>query len=181
MKESILRRLVEEYNDIKKISAGDFSEIEQLEENPMIQRYKHLLKLKEARFELDNEDRISGHILSEYGQGLIQETNNIWCLAYEISAQKYEEWFNESLIDFDKNSIVLVYFDIENNQRHIVIRKEEQECFEQNHNVITGNLSILDNIDRYYNVRDEFFRSCIKDGQEVAIQKILTKYAKEKI
>lgn len=174
MKKSVLRRIIEEYKNIKKIAEGDFSEIEELEKNP-IQRYKkYLLMLKESRFEFKNEDRIIGQILSDYSQ----ETNIIWCFVYEMSVQKYEECFNETLKEYDKNSTVLVYFDIENSQRYITINKEEQESFESTHKVIRGNLSIQDGADRYYNVRHEFFSSCLEDGQDVAIQKILTKYSK---
>lgn len=118
-------------------------------------------------------------MLNEYGQ-YIQETNGIWCLVYEISAQKYEELFIESLRELDKNSPVYVYFDIENSQRHVAINKEEKENFESTHSVIVGNLSIQDVADRYYNVSHEFFNSCLKDGQDIAVQKILTKYSNVK-
>lgn len=180
MKETVFKQMTEKYKDIKKISEGDFSEIDELEKNPIVQRYNYLLGLKNSRYEFENEDRIAGYLLRKYGYGFIQETNDIWCLVYEISVQQYEEWFKTSLSEYDKNSTVLVYYDIENNQKHIAISKDEQENFESTHNVIFGKLSIKDDEDRYYNVRHEFFSTCLNEGQEVAIQRILKKYSKDK-
>lgn len=179
MNNGISETIVKEYEDIKKISEGDFSEIEKLEENPDVRRYKKLLKIRDSRFEFQNKDSITGYILSKYGQGKIEETNGVWCLIYEIPVHDYEERFNEPLNELDKDSIVLVYLDVENNQKRIVIKKDEQESFEMNHDVVVGKLSIHDELDRYYNVRHEFFDSCLKDGQGFAVQKILTKYSKK--
>ena len=86
----------EEYHDIKKIVEGDFSEIEELENNSAVQRYKKLLGLKDSRFEFRNENDITGYLLSKYGRGVIQETNHIWFFVYELSLQKYEEFFHSS-------------------------------------------------------------------------------------
>ena len=180
MKDSVLKRISDEYKDIKMITEGDFSEIEELEKDPTVRRYKHLLALKSARFEFENEDIIIGHLMSMFEQRCAEDTNDIWCLVYELPYNVYEERFNSTVDGASNDSPVLVYFDIENNQRHVAITKSEQESFESTHRVVVGKLSIQDSADRYYNVRQEFYQSCIKDGQEVAVKKILKKYSKPK-
>lgn len=177
MNESTLGKIVKEYKDIKKIVEGDFSEIEELEKDPIIQRYNYLMMLKDKRFDFETDRAIEGHLLSEYCQGYIEETNGIWCLVYEMSVQKYEDGFNTTLNEYDKDDMVLVYFDLENNQRHTVISKEEQETFESSHDVIYGKPSITDGCDRYYNVRRAFLDLCLKEGQDVAVKKVLTMYS----
>ena len=181
MNKSIFKTMQEEYHDIKKIVEGDFSEIEELENNPAVQRYKKLLGLKDSRFEFRNENDITGYLLSKYGQGVIQETNHIWFFIYELSLQKYEEFFHSSFKEGDRDSTVLVYFDLENSQKYIAINKEKQKDFESTHQVIVGKSSIEDGFDRYYNARHEFFDLCLKDEQDVVVQKILTKYSKTKV
>ena len=43
---------------------------------------------------------------------------------------------------------------------------------------IPSKKDIRDYVDRYYNLRREFFTSCVEEGQENAVQKILKKYPK---
>lgn len=175
MKDELIKEMKKEYEDIKMISQEDYSEIEKLEENHIVQRYNYLLSLKKSRFEFKDENRIIADFVYKYGQGAIEKTNEIWCLVYEITAERYENSFHTHLNNIDKDDIVLVYFDIENNKKHIVINKSEQENFESTHKVVVGKLSIEDSIDRYFNTRFEFFNTCLNDGQDVAIKKLLNK------
>lgn len=182
MKKEILEEIKKEAEDIKKIAKGDFKEIDELEKNSVVMRYLHLLNLKET-FEYTcgyNIDECTiEYLVEKYGKGVIQESNNVWYYVFKISAEKCEKYFNYPLNDFDKNCEVLVYMDIEDSERKIIISESEQEEFESTHNIIAGNLSIYDEMDRYYNVRSEFFRSCLKEGNDVAVQKILSKYSKK--
>lgn len=176
MKKDILENIKQEYNDMLKISNGDFTEITELENNPVVQRYRHLLDLKKSRDLVEKGKRcIVGKVIEEYGHGVIKESNNIWCLLFETEAKKVKGSSFEHFDKVDEDQIVVLYQDIENSFRTIAISKANQEEFEATHNVVFGKPHIYDSSDRYYNTRRQFFEDCITNGQEEAVKKILSR------
>ena len=176
MEKDMLETIKQDYNDMEKISNADYSEIIELEKNPVVQRYRYLISLKESRDLIEyGKSCIIGKIIEKYGHGLIKESNNLWCFLFESEAKHIKG------IPFDEvngNQIVVVYQDVEDSSKIIAISKDKQEQFEATHNVVFGKPQIYDYLDRYFNVRHEFFKDCITDGQGVAVQKILTKKKK---
>ena len=84
MEKDILEMIKQDYSDMEKISTRDYSEIAELEKNPIVQRYRYLIGLKESRDLIEYGKRcIVGKIIEKYGHGLIKESNNIWCLLFE--------------------------------------------------------------------------------------------------
>lgn len=54
MNKEILEKIKQDYIDMDKISRGDFSEITELEKDAIVQRYKHLLDIKESCCVIDD-------------------------------------------------------------------------------------------------------------------------------
>ena len=180
MENEILEKIRKEYKDITEAINSNFREISRLEDNQFVKRYNYLksLKAKASFGEFSNDKNVLDYCLEEYGYGKPRETNEIWLFMFECSIEKYEKMFKVRLLEEDKNKMVAYYTDIENKSKHAVVAKEKQEEFESTHRVVTGKLSIYDCCDRYYNLRREFFASCLEEGQEQAVQKILKKYHK---
>lgn len=176
MEKDILEMMKQDFSDMEKISCGDYSEIIKLEKDPNVQRYRYLISLKESRDLIEYGKRcIVGKIIDKYGHGLINESNDIWCLLFESEAQRLKEIPLIWLDKVDDKKIVVVYRDIENSSRMVAVSKDNQEEFEKTHNVVFGNSQINDYADRYYNTRHKFFEDCITDGQTTAVQKILSR------
>lgn len=176
MEKDILEMIRQDYCDMRKISDGDYSEIIELEENPVVQRYRYLIGLKESRDLREYGKRcIVGKIIEKYGHGVIKESNNIWCLLFESEAKYIKGIPFDCFDQIDEEQIVVVYRDVEDSSRTVAISKDRQEEFEATHNVIFGDSQILDYSDRYYNIRHKFFNDCVIDGQDAAVEKILSK------
>jgi len=176
MNKEILEKIKQDYIDMDKISKGDFSEITELEKNPIIQRYKYLLDIKKSYYGIDDDYRqfhSLGEIINRYGNGLIAQTNNIWFWFSDMPIRKYEEMFSTSLDKTDKDSIIAVYIDLENSKRVIPIPIDKQIDFESTNNVIRGKRTIIDPADRYYSARCEFFNLCVNEGQNPAVKMVL--------
>lgn len=167
MENEILEKIKKDYKDMMTIAGGDYSEIEELKKHPAVQRYLQLVKLQDnpsiirAGMSEYFEREILGEIIGKYGYGKIKETNHIWFLYYEAVKDGEE---------------ILVYVDIEDKSQRIVIKKEDRDEFERTHIVIYGNSNICSGEDRYYNIREMFFGNCLTEGQEVAVQKLLSIY-----
>lgn len=176
MDREILIKIKQDYTNMVKISGGDFSEIAKLENNPIVQRYKHLLRIKESYYGADDYYRQANffsEIIHKYSNGLIKQTNNIWFWFFDVSVRTYEEIFSTTLDMMDKDRIVAVYRDLENSTRVITIPIENQGEFESNNNVIRGKRTIIDSEDRYYNTKYEFFNLCINGDQDLAVNRML--------
>ncbi len=178
MNKEILNQIKQEYQEMAKISKGDFSEITELEKNPIVQRYKHLMRIKETCYGRDSdyeESYIFNEIINKFGNGIIKETNKIWFYFLNMPLSKYEEIFNKSLGGMNRDSIVSVYLNLENAKEVIAIPLEKKTDFESKNIVVRGKQSIDDPSDRYYNKRYNFFKLCITEGQDLAIKRMLEK------
>ena len=94
MDKEILEQIKNEYNELYKISIGDFEEIKELEQNPLVQRYKYLLDLKASFDRVDNyykKSYIFEKIINKYGNGKIDVTNNLWFWFFDVSISQYEK------------------------------------------------------------------------------------------
>ena len=159
MEKEVLDLIKEKYHDMKKISNGDYSELEELENNPIVKRYLYLNSLKESRELKENkESEIIDNIMKEYGYGEIKENNNIWCYLYTSEEDNYA-----------------VYKNVEDGSKLAVINSDEIGKFESKNIIVYGNLEILDFYDRYYNLRYDYFKDCIDYNQYVAVKKLLKK------
>lgn len=158
MENDTLKKIQAEYSDMLKIAQKDYSEIEELAKDPNVQRYLYLSSLADSR-DLIEDGKIGAldRIIRDYGTNTIKETNNIWCYLYEL-----------------KNGM-LVYLDLEDRAKAYEINKEAKEEFERTHKVVYGDTSILDGMGRYYNTRYKFFEDCINEGQEAAVEKLLSR------
>ncbi len=176
MNKEIIQQIRQEYNDFYKISKGDLQEIKELEQNPIVQRYRYLLNIKDSFERIDDcykQAHIVGEIIDKYGRGLIEPTNNLWFWFLDCSVSQYEKMFKTISKETDKDRIVCIYLDIENSKKVIAIPIEEQDTFESVNKVIRGKRTILDANDRYFNTRYKYFNLCINKGQEIAIETML--------
>lgn len=182
MNKELLEQIRKEYKDYSKMTLKDYSELEELERNPIVIRYKYLLKLKDdiarSNFYDGKDPNYTCEVISKYGRGSITETNNIWCWLVDISARKYETIFNKALDDFSRNDLVSVYRDLENSKKTIVIPYTEQASFEATHKVVRGKRYIADFEDRYCNTRYPFFDLCLKESEEAAITFVMAEEQK---
>ncbi len=175
MEQEILDAMRKERKDMETIANRDFSELEELKKDPKVQRYISLKELIDSNSVTVYGTRfIVNDLMEKYGSGKIQYTNNIWCYFFEDVFKKVK-YYNFSINDeFKDDDIVVLYIDIENDNRMIAIKKEKQEEFEKNNIVVYGKMSILDPNDRYYNTRIQFFRECLENGNEAGLAKMLT-------
>lgn len=81
MNKETFEKIKQDFNDMDKISKGDFSEITELEKDPIVQRYNYLLAIKEVCSNIDDyykQSHIFCEIINKYSTGAIKQTNNIW-------------------------------------------------------------------------------------------------------
>ena len=180
MENELLETVKRECKDITELFTSDFAEIDKLEKNPIVQRYKYLIKLRDQSIYngFVSDDKILDYCLEQYVYGKVRETNDIWLLMIEGTVGEFEKLFGIQLLEKDKSKVAIFYKDIEDPTRTNLVLKEDQEEFEKAHRVVTGKEYIYDCEGRYYNLKHEFFTSCVKDGQENAVQMILKKYQK---
>jgi hypothetical protein len=178
MENELLKKMKLDVEDTKYLVTTHLDEINYLEHNPIVKRYRKLLHLK---YELDHglrlktDDEIIRYEYWKYTQGIIQQTNEIYFLIGVYDSKKY---FELTKLKIDENSEVLVYLNLENEQMHIAISLEEQENFESTHNVIKSLSDTQYIMGEYYKIREEFFVDCVNSGQDVAVKKILSKNKK---
>lgn len=193
MNDNVLNGLKMEYQEIIGAIDSDFKEITEMEKSSCanMQRYKHLKELRDIismyRFQ-GNQVYIKLKILDLCIKscGIIEDTNDIYLLMYEGEIEIIErilgkEYVESSLGQYakDKNNIAVYYIDIENPLKKIIVPIEKQDEFEKTHTVVIGKQTIYDCNDRYYNLRSEFFDTCIKQDQEQAVQLVLQKYKRK--
>ncbi len=185
MEQEMLEKLKAEYNDISKMLSNNFEEIVELEKNPIIIRYNYLKSIQNSAERCDyynSDDYKKKYFLDlcikKYG--ISWQTNNIYVFMFECTQKRLEDLLHQtlSLSKDSKDNMVAYYVDIENPAKYKIMSNENQKEFESTHRVVYGKEHILDCYDRYYNVRREFFTSCVEDGQDNAVQKVLSKYIK---
>lgn len=173
MEQEILENLRLDIEDIKEIIRSNFEEMQELEKNPKVKRYIHLLHLKEELengSQLENEKEIAIHELNKYTQGVIQETNDIWFLFGKYTSEEYISTFATTPSIKDD---FLLYINLENEKMHKCIIPSKQLEFESEHTVIKTNKN--NNWQGYYKIRNKFFIDCLREGEDKAYQKVLTK------
>ena len=181
MENEVIERIRKEYKDITEAINSNFRELGMLESNAVVRRYNYLKNLRdkyEYSPDFKTNKSILDHCIEEYGYGKPRQTNEIWLYMFECSIERFEQLFRVRLLEQDKSKIVVVYYDIENRAKHAIVPKENQEEYESTHNVVYGKETIYDCMDRYYNLRREFFVSCVGEGQEKAVEMVLSKYPK---
>ena len=176
MKEEMLKTIKQEYHDMEKIAHRDYSEITELEKDSKVQRYIYLNKLKNDYDIVEYGDKhIVDTLMKKYGQGLIESTNDMWFRYLETTGKFTKKYGLSDANKFDDNEPVVIYLDIEDTSKVVVLKKEEQEEFEKTHNIVHGDLNIVDCSGRYYNTRHKFFDLCLKENQEAAVKRLLKK------
>ena len=175
MEQEILHDMKQDYSDMLKISQGDYSEIEKLKEDSAVKRYLYLMKLKQDPYMAEHGNwSLVGNVMSKYGYGAIKESNDIWVYMWESKASRFKD---VTFIGFDgpidENQMAVLYQDLEIGNRMIVVNKAKQEEFERTHKIVRRDPNIIDPGDGYYNRKYHFFDDCIKEGQEIAIQRVL--------
>ncbi len=175
MNKELYDEIVTTYNDYKAAMDDDSTELKELENNPIVKRYLLLKDIHDKKSYYFNERHILGEIISKYGNGRIKETNNLWYKFLEGSVSKIKRFSPKKLENMDDEQIAIIYWDIEDSTRDLVILKEDEQLFEKTHNVVYGNTDILDAADRYYNTRHKFFEKCIEQGQDAAVKMLLKK------
>ena len=180
MENEVIENIRKEYKDITGVIDSNFRELGLLEDNAVVKRYKYLkgLKDKVQCGELKDNKSVLDHCIEEYGYGKPRQTNEIWLYMLECTVEKFEQLFKVRLLEQDKSKTVVLYYDIENRAKHAIVPKENQEEYESTHNVVYGKETIYDCMDRYYNLRREFFVSCVEEGQEKAVGMVLSKYSR---
>ena len=175
MDKNTLEAIKSEAMDMKKIAEGDYSEIKKLEENPIVQKYLHLKALQDSPYGVRNNDDVVYRIMDNYAYGLINDTNDIWVYYFEkaVGILKERGFSSIPLDGYDDDQVLVIYKDLENGERLIAIREEEQKEFESTHKVTYGKESIYDSQDRYFNIRYQFFKSVIEENQEEAVKRVL--------
>ena len=176
MKKEIYDAMMEYYDSSYKILTGDYSELEELEKDPKVQKYITLQELKSNPYPPQNKDELINECQKKFGINL-EKTNDIWVfmceLPYVSCTLRFKAFLDEKYI----NQNISIYQNIESRVLKFVAEEDKKE-FESKHKVIDGNPDISDFFDRYNNVRFNFFKSMINDGQEKAVEKKLSLYKK---
>ena len=186
MEKKIYKKIKQDYNYMYKFSKHNYYELRKLEKSSIIRKYKHLLKLKKLSqyLKCTNSDKsnIIHEIINMYSYGAIRKTNNILYPYLEITVKEYEEIYNCKLDKKCKDSIIVIYLDIENSKKQVIIDLTDKENFEANNKIVKGDESIPNFIDRYYNLKYEFFKLCLYYDQDLALKQIMGKEnSKEKM
>ena len=175
MEKEILEKIKRDIIETKQWLETDLAEIKELEKNPIVAKYARMIKLKyelDHGLFLDSDDAIGKHEFWKYTQGSINETNDICFLLGKYDSDSYIKYYGEAT----EETNVLVYVNLENELMHKAIGLDKQEKFESCHIVIKTERQ--NDWTRYYKVRDEFFTNCINDGQDTAVQKVISKNKK---
>lgn len=163
MEKEILKQIRKDYSLWQKMKKGNYK-------NDDAELIKHL----KENYNFDDKDfDFICYVISHYGYGLIEDTNNLWFYYEELPFSKLGKLYSPPLTIENKNSLFIVYLDLENSSKSMVIKKENQSLFEEYNKVIYGKRDINDSIDRHYNTRYRFFSLCLKYGQEKAVLQML--------
>ena len=176
MKKEIYDAMMDYYDSSYRVLTGDYSELEELEKDPKVQKYIILQKLKSNPYAPQNKDELVNECQEKFGVDL-EKANDIWVFMCELPYATCTIRFKAALDEKYINQNIAVYRNIESRMLRFVARENKKE-FESKHKVIYGNPNIFDYNDRYNNARFNFFKYMISDGQEKAVEKILSLYKK---
>lgn len=174
------------YNNLKSKKINLKSEIKELEENELIQKY---LKKKEQLNSLNEKitqiRRENGkEFLFDENKALIQygsnnHTNNIYvCLGGYPKHRKVTDNMQimfepdmDKYLPIESNEVAYrIYANIESNYTEVIAKTEWNEFENENTVLFPGE---EDPFEFYRNVRLLFFKSCVENTQEEAIAKVL--------
>ena len=174
------------YNNLKSKKINLKSEIKELEENELIQKY---LKKKEQLNSLNEKitqiRRENGkEFLFDENKALIQygsnnHTNNIYvCLGGYPKHRKVTDNMQimfepdmDKYLPIESNEVAYrIYANIESNYTEVIAKTEWNEFENENTVLFPGE---EDPFEFYRNVRLLFFKECIENTQEDAIEKVL--------
>ena len=176
MKKEIYDAMMDYYDSSYRVLTGDYSELEELEKDPKVQKYITLQELKSNPYAPQNKDELVNKCQEKFGVDL-EKANDIWVFMCELPYATCIIRFKAVLDEKYINQNIAVYRNIESRMLRFVA-EEDKKKFESKHRVIEGNPDISDFNDRYNNARFNFFKSMINDGQEKAVEKILSLYKK---
>lgn len=182
MKKELIEKIKEEIVDLKykqKIIRDSIVELDELKQNQSVKRFLELLEFdteKNRRFIIKNEIGLLGVVYNKYGRFLNENNNIYFCMGTYTNSNKnvFEQGFGFFALDRDDpRALFRIYINLENESDYIKVPIEECELFEIEHKVIFPKYSCV-NFKEYYKVSEEFFRTIILEGQDVAIEKVLS-------
>ena len=155
-----------------------------LENNVKVKRYLEITNLLENNKENNSSLNYDNLIERSINSIPVSNTNNIYVY---IGTYRYNDEIDiihgskdDRVAFFDKKADYRVYRNIESlsyqDDYSINVPVSQCEKFEREHNVIYPKTCL--NGEYYYKVRREFFKTAILEGQEKAIEKVLTKKEK---
>ena len=160
--------------------------ISELLTNELVMEYLEITKTDPVDLDIDNISEIISKILSSF---TITKTNGIyvctsaWYMSYRICYEDTEYYSEDVKID-SEYAEYKVYTDIESNKSITAVTDGKERygrplisTFEKD-NIILNPYNTSENKNGYEEVKFDFFRTALKDGQAKAKKLILSKYPK---
>ena len=191
MQKEFLKLMKERYEDLltrAKVNNALYNDINELKKDEKVRKYIELYSLFEERGikGLEDDRNVLKNTIDSFSSDIndMQEsdTNKIYFLTrrdvYQIRCSK-AGFVYDSEVDSRGMSIydeVLdykfgdIFMNIENDKYWIFVSKEEQENFKKLFRVI-----IPEDCSLYYLAHKDFYETAIKEGQEEAIKRVLSK------
>lgn len=187
MRQDIIDDVRKDYEDIGKMIATNFSEMD--DKDVTVGRYKKIRKIKNLYWQwlsenLDIDDCVLKKAIKDNrADEYIGKTNNILMYIAEMHYGTYEKLFDLNELNRNPDELYVLYVDIENEHRYMV-KKEEQEEFEKTHQVIVtyknpnvnAGWNFEKNYDEIQSVKNEFIRQAMYSTQEEATKQFIKKY-----
>ena len=182
MKEEILEKIRKDYEfrlEIKENLAKKSARLRELEENKYVKEYLEIINKKSNNnykwYEYTSDDQILDISYRTYSRE-IRESNRLYVyLGSYKSDQNYgiSCSYNDILVERDSPEVLYsIYWDLEK-ENEIKISIEVRDEFEKIHNIVYPETAFRDK--EFYEIRRNFLRLSIYEGQEVACKKILKK------
>lgn len=186
MEKELIEKKRQEFIEVKRLQKylrDSILELEQLKENPYVERYIELLKLdtdKNRKIIEKSEDELLGDVI--YGICNVNRTNKIY---FYLGTYKYSlecdivHGSNDVLVKRDDPMAdYRAYMNIEDEFDCLHLSIGNSEIFEKQYQVIFPRYQYFSQKE-YYEVREEFFKTVILENEDIAMKKILSRNIKK--
>lgn len=197
MDQKVLEKIAKDYKDNSRLIETMFEELNN--ETISDVRKQKIEKLYEKysddiEYTCDDNIALNVAVSDNLTKESVKNTNKVLMYISELSFETYAKRLgfeveeeiktNSDITDeINSNDTFILYMDIENGKKHF-IKKDDQEDFEANNNVIipykNPNCSKGANFEKNYSyretIRNEFIKEAIDYGQEEAVKVMIKKY-----
>lgn len=180
MKEEELLKIRERYTELvnlKEEVTKIKENMEELKKVPEVQKYIELYDKLNSWVYYDVKHADYKHLAESLARSKgVTPTTNIYCY---IGTYQYDENMDPDKIgDFSEDMDFVSFTNIETFKSSIKVKPEDLQEFVKENIIVSPTELCQDGAMLYYMVQNEYFETCVKEGQDKAIEKC-KKYARE--